>query len=126
MCDCVPLTRPTDRAAAGATKQRGTSFAVVDTTHNLGAAAAGPTTTRYYLSLDTAKSPSDTLLTGGRAVPGLAAGASHSGTVTVTIPAATPPNTYFVLACADAPSMLAETDENNNCKAFGTTVTVTP
>jgi hypothetical protein len=88
--------------------------------------ASGASATRYYLSLDAVKSASDTLMTGSRGIPGLAAGASHSGTVTVTIPAATPPNTYFVLACADAASTVVETDETNNCKAAGTTMTVTP
>ena len=58
--------------------------------------------------------------------PVLAAGGSHSGTVTVTIPAATPPSTYFLLACADGPNTVVETDETNNCKASSTTVTVTP
>jgi hypothetical protein len=72
------------------------------------------------------KSVGDPLLTGSRAVPVLAAGGSHSGTVTVTIPAATAPNAYFLLACADGPNTVVETDETNNCKASSTTVTVTP
>ena len=108
------------------TKERGTSFPVTDAVQNVGAVASAPSTTRYYLSLDALKSAGDPLLTGSRGVPALAAGASHSGTVTVTIPAATPPNTYFLLACADAPNTVVETDEANNCKASGTTVTVTP
>jgi hypothetical protein len=72
------------------------------------------------------KSAANALLTGSRGVPTLAAGGIHSGTITVTIPAATPPNTYFRLACADAPNTVVETDEANNCKASSTTVTVTP
>ena len=91
-----------------------------------GRSPSGASATRYYLSLDAVKSAGDALLTGSRTVPGLAAGGSHSGTVTVTIPAATPLNTYFVLACADGPSTVVETDETNNCKASSTTVTVTP
>ena len=72
------------------------------------------------------KSAGDTLLTGNRAVPGLAAGASHSGTVTVTIPTTTPLNTYFLLACADDLSPVAETNEGDNCVASPTAaVTVT-
>ena len=47
------------------------------------------------------KSASDSLLTDGRSVPAVAAGAGHTGTVTVTIPAGTPPNTYYVVTCAD-------------------------
>jgi hypothetical protein len=113
-------------SALPATKGRGTSFPVTDTVQNLGAVASGASVTRYYLSLDAVKSVGDLLLTGSRGVPGLGAGASHSGTVTVTIPAATPPNTYFVLACADGPNTVVETGETNNCKAASTTVTVTP
>jgi hypothetical protein len=86
-----------------------------------------PSTTRYYLSLDTAKAAGDTLLTGSRAVPGLAAGAtSPPGTVTVTIPSTTPLNTYLLLACADDLNTVVETNETNNCKASATAVTVTP
>ena len=50
-------------------------------------------------------------------MPGLAAGASQSATVTVTIPAATPLDTYFLLACADDLNTVAETNEGNNCVA---------
>jgi len=93
---------------------------------NVGAVASGPSATRYYLSLDAVKSTGDTLLSASRTLPGLAAGGSHSGTVTVTIPTVTPLNTYFLLACADGPNTVVETDETNNCKASATTVTVTP
>jgi len=98
----------------------------VGTAQNIGAVASGPSATRYYLSLDAVKSAGDTLLTGSRAVPGLAAGASHTGAVTVTIPAATVPNTYFLVACADDGNIVAEIDDGNNCKASGTTMTITP
>jgi subtilase family serine protease len=60
----------------------GTTFSVTDTTQNFGA-ASGPSTTRYYLSLDVTKNAGDTLLTGSRSVPGLATFVTHSGTVTV-------------------------------------------
>ena len=104
----------------------GTTFSVTDTVRNLGPVPSGASTTRYYLSLDGVKSAGDTLLTGSRGVPGLAAGASQSGTVTVTIPAATPLNTYFLLACADDLNAVAESNEANNCIASATaTVTVT-
>ena len=95
----------------------GTTFSVTDTVQNAGTGASGPSTTRYYLSLDASKSADDTLLTGTRSVPGLDPGASHSGTVTVTIPPATPPNTYFLLACADDQNAVAESNEGNNCIA---------
>ena len=44
----------------------------------------------------------------------------------MTIPAVTPLNTYFLLACADAPNTVVETNETNNCRPSSTTVTVTP
>jgi len=107
-------------------KARGTAFAVTDTARNAGGLASNASTTRYYLSLGTVKSASDLLLTGSRAVPALAAGATSSGAVTVTIPAGTPLNTYFLLACADSLAAVAESNESNNCRASSTTVTVTP
>ena len=103
----------------------GTTFSVTDTVHNAGTARSGPSTTRYYLSLDAVKSADDTLLTGSHSAHGLDPGASHSATVTVTIPAATPPNAYFLIACADAQNAVAESNETNNCIATaGATVTV--
>jgi hypothetical protein len=39
---------------------------------------------------------------------------------------ATPPTTYFLLACVDAGNTLVETDETNSCKESSSTVTVTP
>ncbi len=73
----------------------GATFSVTDTVENRGLVPAEGSTTRYYLSLDAVTSAGDILLTGSRAVPALAAGATQSGTVTVTIPAATPLNTYL-------------------------------
>ena len=103
----------------------GTTFSVTDTVQNAGTGEAGASTTRYYLSLDAVKSPGDMLLTGTHSVPGLAPGASHTGTVTVTIPATTSPNSYFLLACADDLNAVTESNEGNNCIASaGAIVTV--
>ena len=100
------------------TKARGTTFSVTDTARNGGAVASGASTTRYYLSLDGLKNAGDTLLTGSRAVPGLAAGATavrpddhgdhphdHTGQ-----------HTYLLLACADDLNTVVETTETNNCR----------
>jgi serralysin len=102
----------------------GNAFPVSDATFNQGALATGaPTTTRYYLSLNGSRSAGDRLLTGTRAVPALAAGATSVGTVTVTIPGSTPLATYFLLACADdAAPRVTESDETNNCAASTTTI----
>jgi subtilase family serine protease len=126
----VTVTRPdlvvNTISAPPATAKRGGKFPVTDTTHNPGAVAAESSKTRYYLSLDGVKSTGDRLLGGSRSVAALAPGASRSGTVTVTVPTATPLDTYFVLACADDVSQRVELDETNNCTASGTTVTVMP
>ena len=126
----VTVTRPdlaeSAVSAPPSTVARGASFPVTDTAQNLGPVASGPSTTRYYLSHDAAKSAGDTLLTGSRAIPALAAEASHAGSATVAIPANTPLDTYFLLACADNTNAVVETDETNNCVPSTTTVTVTP
>jgi subtilase family serine protease len=44
--------------------------------------------------------------------------------VTVTVPAATPFATYFLLACADDGAAVAESLESNNCRAATSTVVV--
>jgi cysteine-rich repeat protein len=106
-----------------ATANLNTSFSVTDTAQNNGT-NAGASTTRYYLSLDTNRSGGDPQLTGQRAVPSLAMGASSTGTTTVTVAASTPAGTYFLLACADAASVIVEASETNNCMASATTVSI--
>jgi hypothetical protein len=59
------------------------------------------------------------------AYPLLGPGATNTGTRTVTIPTSTTLGTYFLLACADDPNGVIETDETNNCIASATTVLVT-
>jgi hypothetical protein len=112
------LTNPPATATAGS------SFSVTDTVTNQGSAAAGSTLTRYFLSLNATKGGTDILLSGSRVVPGLAAGGTSSGTVTVTIPGGTPANAYFLLACSDDSKAVTELNENNNCRASATKVTV--
>jgi len=51
---------------------------------------------------------------GGRVVPVLAPGGSHSGSVTVTIPAGGSSGTYFIIARADADDAETEAAESNN------------
>ena len=109
-----------------ATAQVGTDFSVTDTVQNQGNADSGASTTRYYLSLDTIKSPGDTLLTGSRIVPGLAVGAQSMGVLKVTIPSGTALGTYYLLACADDKKWEPESIENNNCIASHTKVQVIP
>jgi subtilase family serine protease len=109
-----------------ATATPGGSFSATDTVANQGNASAGLTTTRYYLSKDTTKTTTDRLLTGTRAVPGLAAGDNSTGTITVTIPTSTASATYYLLACGDDLKKVTESNEKNNCKASTTKVVVSP
>ena len=104
----------------------GGTLDVADTTKNFGPGAAGPSTTRYYLSLNTTKGAGDVLLAPGRAVPGLAASEQSWGAFTATIPGGAAPGTYYLLACADDIGVIAETNEGNNCRASGTTVQLVP
>ncbi len=103
----------------------GKSFVASDSVHNPSPVAALKSTTRYFLSLDTVKGLEDVPLTGTRKVPQLAAGATSTGSRSVSVPSATPPGTYHLLACADDNANLSETDEANNCRDASTTVLVT-
>jgi hypothetical protein len=102
----------------------GSGFSVTDTTRNQGTSQANSSTTRYYLSLDGAKDAGDTLLTGSRSTGILAANASSTGTLTVTVPAGTTSGTYRLLACADDTGFINEASETNNCLASATTVQI--
>jgi subtilase family serine protease len=107
-----------------ATAAPGHSFDVTDTVENRGAAAAGPSTTRYYFSFDPVRTLGDKLLTGSRGVPGLAPREASTGTVSVTIPLNTLAGIFFLLACADDRSVVTESHEMNNCRASTTTIQV--
>jgi subtilase family serine protease len=100
------LTAPNDAGA-------GLAITISDTTRNTGGGNAPSTTTSFYLSVDSTLDASDLLL-GSRVVPALAAGASHAGSITVTLPATTATGTYTLFARADALDAVAETYENNN------------
>jgi hypothetical protein len=120
----LPDLRETSVSSPPATATVGQSFSVTDTVQNSGSVQAGASTTRYYLSLDTVKSGTDTRLTGTRGVPSLNGGQSSAGTVTVTIPSGIAAGTYRLLACADDLNAVSETNENNNCGASTASVTV--
>lgn len=94
----------------------GAAIVVTDTTANHGGGTAGPSTTGFYLSVDTLLSAADVRLQPGRAVASLAAGASSAGSTLVTIPAGTSPGRYYVVAVADADGAVQETIETNNTR----------
>jgi hypothetical protein len=95
----------------------GSSFNIGDAALNRGGVTAGASTVRFYLSLDTVKDATDILVIGSRAVPSLAPGASLKGSSTLTIDWNTPAGTYYLIACADDLTAVAEADESNNCIA---------
>jgi subtilisin family serine protease len=100
-------------AAAGA----GGTVSVTDTVRNDGAASAGPSTTRFYLSSNSTLSSDDELLNGFRTVPALNTGATSSGTTSVTIPASAATGTYYLIAKADADQTVSESQETDNTRS---------
>jgi len=92
----------------------GVPISVTDTTSNDGDRAAAPSTTRFYLSVNSTWDAADVLLTGARPVPGLTEGTADSGPTTLTIPAATATGAYYVIAKADADNAVLEAKETNN------------
>lgn len=109
-----------------ATAKRSSKFSVTDTVKNQGTESTGSnSTTRYYLSLDTIWDASDMLLS-NRSVPKLAAGASSTGSKTVTIPTIIPLGSYYLLACADDAKKVNESSETNNCIASQTRLQINP
>ena len=107
-----------------AMRSPGGSLSATDTVANTGNAAAGTSTTRYYLSLNTKKHSIDPRLIGTRNVLALGVGGQSTGAVTVTIPATITPGSYYVLACGDDLKAVAEGNEGNNCKASATRVSI--
>ena len=104
----------------------GAVVTVTDTIVNQGAGAAGPSVTRFYLSINTLLDAADVPLTPGRSVLSIAAGASSAGSTPVTIPAGTLPRTYYVLAKADGEDGVAESLESNNVLARSFQITAAP
>jgi uncharacterized repeat protein (TIGR02543 family) len=103
---------------------RGSRLTVTDTVRNIGGRTAGATYTRYYLAAGTTHASGDVLLAGYRSVSTLVAGATSTGTVTVTVPLGVPTGTYHLLACADGTGLVAEGNEANNCLASSGTVVI--
>jgi hypothetical protein len=103
----------------GTVFRQGQGFTISSRTNNVGVVSAPASTTRYYLSLNNTKGPGDRLLIGTSARLQIPAGGFANGTRTVTIPSTTPIGVYFLLACADDLSAVAETSETNNCTTPG-------
>ncbi len=103
------LTAPT---ASGANR----TISISDTTRNTtGASPAPASTTSYYLSTDSVWDGAD-IFFGSRAVPALASGAQNALTTNQTLPSVASGN-YFIIAKADGPLLVAESNEANNTRA---------
>jgi hypothetical protein len=93
----------------------GGALTIAETTANDGYVNVGESsTTRFYLSTDSAFSTSDILI-GQRVVSNLAPSRGEVGSTTVTIPQSVAPGMYYVLACADGPGVIFEGNELDNC-----------
>jgi subtilisin family serine protease len=94
----------------------GTPLAVSITTANEGAGQAQPTMTRFYLSGNTVIDAGDRVLSDAQTVPALAAGASSSASMALTIPEDVSVGTHYVIARGDADDVVFEADEANNTR----------
>jgi subtilase family serine protease len=87
----------------------GKTISVSNTVKNQGSLAAGAFTIQFTLE------PGGLALTGGtRSVTSLGVGATNTLSTTVTIPLATPPGDYVLLAVVDFGGTVVEQDEGNN------------
>jgi subtilase family serine protease len=96
----------------------GGSFSITETVKNVGGGAAGPSTTRFYLSTNSAYDAADVFVC-SRDVPTIAAFSSSTATTPCTIPAGTAPGTMFLVAVADGGGAVPETSDTNNTAAVG-------
>jgi uncharacterized delta-60 repeat protein len=103
------------------TLRAGATISVQDLTSNPSVVTAPQSTTGYYLSTDNRLDATDVRI-GSRAVPALAAGGSSLASGQAVVPAGRLPGAYFILAVADDPKVIVESNEGNNTNAFAITV----
>ena len=89
------------------------TIAVSVTTRNQGTGAAGPTTTRFYVSANSSLEPTDTLLTAVQTVPALAPGLTSTASITLELPTLGL-GSHYIIAKADADGVVFESLEGNN------------
>ncbi len=109
--------------AAGPEVQAGRPLRVTITTTNRGHSRAPASTTKVYLSTDTAVGRDAAVAT--VPVPRLPAGRRHTARLALQVPASTPVRSYRVLACADSGRRVRESRERNNCRVADRSVRVT-
>jgi len=109
------LTAPSTAAA-------GSTISISDATKNQGAGSASASTTSFFLSSNVLLEDTDTPV-GTRSIGTLAPNTASTGTSVLTIPSGTVAGTYYVIAKADGPGAVQETQELNNVK-FSTAIKV--
>ncbi len=103
------------------TAPAGSTVTISATVKNIGAADAGASVLRFYLSTDLLLSADDRLL-GSRDVPALAAGATSADSASIAIPVGLS-GTYYLFAVADGTAAVIEASEGNNTFLRGLTIT---
>jgi len=104
------LTVPAQGAAGGVIQ-------VTETTKNFGTGTAASSTTTFYLSSNSLLETSDPVV-GTRTVPELGVNASNTATTSITLPESLAPGAYALIAKADGPGALFETNEFNNTRLW--------
>jgi len=103
-------------SVSDATPTAGDTITVDVTATNQGAAAAGASTTYFYLSTDAVIDATDTLL-GTAATGALAAGASETESEQFVLPGGIS-GTYYIGVLTDGADAVGESDETNNTAAL--------
>jgi subtilase family serine protease len=107
------------------TVNKGASFSVSSTVQNQGPLAAGAFRIAFHLSPNTIYGDGDDVVINAvRSVTSLAAGASSTGSTSITLPGTTPSGTYYVCTLADSLNQVTELDETNNTRCSPTQITV--
>jgi subtilase family serine protease len=102
----------------------GSSLTFTRTVTNMGSDPSGSFTIRAYLSTNNVISQFDTLVDDFTFTSGLAAGASDTSTVSVTLPPSIANGAYYVGFILDEADSVPEIDETNNSIASGNTINV--
>src|SRR5262249_28809874 len=96
----------------------GVPFTVRFTVANRGAGRAGASKIGFFLAAAATHAKRDVRL-GTANVKALRKRKQAGGKIALTIPAATAPGTYFLIACADVAARVRESNERNDCRAAG-------
>jgi cysteine-rich repeat protein len=114
--------RLTDVSATSSPVLPGEPIVASSAVLNTGGVAAPGSTVAFHLSLDAVFGGlDDVALVESRGVSALAAGATSTGSTTLTVPSSLASGTYFVCAQADSAALISEPDESDNagCSATG-------